>query len=188
MWDGYSSSHRQRQDKLAKLIPNTPGFSLSIGEAVEKVKELKDLYKSDARAHQLLDYGKSIEGLSRHASVHAAGVVIAPGPLDEYVPVCRDTKNDDQVITQYDMVGLEKAGMLKMDFLGLRTLTVIHDAEGAIPPASREVDIDWDEIGLDDPEVYSHARHGRHPGRVPVRVLARHREAARHAVRPVRRP
>jgi len=142
------------QDKLAKLIPNSPGFSLSIGEAVEKVKELKDLYKSDPRAHQLLDYGKAIEGLSRHASVHAAGVVIAPGPLDEYVPVCRDTKNGGQVITQYDMIALEKAGMLKMDFLGLRTLTVIHDAEGAIH-RRHGVDIDWDAIGLDDPEVYA---------------------------------
>ena len=141
-------------DKLAKLIPNTPGFSLSIAEAVEKVEELKDLYKSDPRARQLLDYAKAIEGLSRHASVHAAGVVIAPGPLDQYVPVCRDSKNDDQVITQYDMVGLEKAGMLKMDFLGLRTLTVIHDAEGAIH-RRHGVDIDWDEIGLDDPEVYA---------------------------------
>jgi len=140
-------------DKLAKLIPNSPGFSLSIGEAVEKVKELKDLYKSDARAHQLLDYGMAIEGLSRHASVHAAGVVIAPGPLDDYVPVCRDAKNEDQVITQYDMVALEKAGMLKMDFLGLRTLTVIHDALGAIR-RRHEVEVDWDEIGLDDPEVY----------------------------------
>ena len=142
------------QDKLAKLIPNSPGFSLSIGEAVEKVKELKDLYKSDPRAHQLLDYGMAIEGLSRHASVHAAGVVIAPGPLDEYVPVCRDTKNGGQVITQYDMVALEKVGMLKMDFLGLRTLTVIHDAEGAIH-RRHGVDIDWDEIGLDDPDVYA---------------------------------
>ena len=141
------------QDKLAKLIPNTPGFSLSISEAVEKVKELKDLYKSDPRARQLLDYGSAIEGLSRHASVHAAGVVIAPGPLDEYVPVCRDAKNGGQVITQYDMVALEKAGMLKMDFLGLRTLTVIHDAEGAIRRRHGVV-IEWDEIGLDDPAVY----------------------------------
>ena len=98
--------------------------------------------------------GKAIEGLSRHASVHAAGVVIAPGPLDEYVPVCRDTKNGGQVITQYDMIALEKAGMLKMDFLGLRTLTVIHDAEGAIH-RRHGVDIDWDAIGLDDPDVYA---------------------------------
>ena len=141
-------------DKLAKLIPSSAGFALSIEEAVDKVKELADLYKTDKRAKRLLDYGMAIEGLSRHSSVHAAGVVIAPGPLDEYVPIFRDTKNGDQVITQYDMVALEKVGMLKMDFLGLRTLTVIHDAEGAIR-RRHEVEIDWDEIGLDDPEVYA---------------------------------
>jgi DNA polymerase-3 subunit alpha len=140
-------------DKLAKLIPSTAGFSLTIEEAAVKVKELADLYKKDKRAHKLLDYGMAIEGLSRHSSVHAAGVVIAPGPLDEYVPICRDTKNGDQVITQYDMVALEKAGMLKMDFLGLRTLTVIHDAEGAIR-RRHGLEIDWDELGLADPEVY----------------------------------
>ena len=141
-------------DKLAKLIPNSPGHSLSIEEAVKKVKDLADLYKTDKRARLLLDYGMAIEGLSRHSSVHAAGVVIAPGPLDEYVPICRDPKNGDQVITQYDMVALEKAGMLKMDFLGLRTLTVIHDAEGAVR-RRHGVEIDWDEVGLDDPEVYA---------------------------------
>ena len=140
-------------DKLAKLIPSTAGFSLTIEEAVGKVKELAELYKKDKRAQKLLDYGMAIEGLSRHSSVHAAGVVIAPGPLDEYVPICRDTKNGDQVITQYDMVALEKAGMLKMDFLGLRTLTVIHDAEGAIR-RRHGLEIDWDELGLADPEVY----------------------------------
>jgi len=140
-------------DKLAKLLPSAAGFSLTIEEAVGKVKELAELYKKDKRAQKLLDYGMAIEGLSRHSSVHAAGVVIAPGPLDEYVPICRDTKNGDQVITQYDMVALEKAGMLKMDFLGLRTLTVIHDAEGAIR-RRHGLEIDWDGLGLADPEVY----------------------------------
>ena len=140
-------------DRLAKLIPNSPGYSLSIKDAVDKVKDLADLYKSDPRAHQLLDYGMAIEGLSRHSSVHAAGVVIAPGPLDEYIPVCRDPKNGDQVITQYDMVALEKAGMLKMDFLGLRTLTVIHDALGAMH-RRHDISVNWDDVGLDDPAVY----------------------------------
>jgi DNA polymerase-3 subunit alpha len=81
--------------------------------------------------------------------------VIAPGPLEEYVPVCRDTKNGDDgyVITQYDMKALEKAGMLKVDFLGLRTLTVIHDALGAIH-RRHGVTVDWDDVGLDDPKVY----------------------------------
>ena len=143
----------QETDRLAKLIPSGPGYSLSVRQAVEKVKELADLYRSDERSRKLLDYAMRIEGLSRHSSVHAAGVVIAPGPLEEYVPVCRDPKNGDQVITQYDMIALEKAGMLKIDFLGLRTLTVIHDAT-QMAAQRHEARIDWDEIGLDDPKVY----------------------------------
>jgi DNA polymerase-3 subunit alpha len=140
-------------DRLAKLIPSSPGYSLSVETATRKVKELADLYRDDSRCRQLLDYAMQIEGLARHASVHAAGVVIAPGPLDEYVPVCRDMKNGDSVITQFDMIALEKAGMLKMDFLGLRTLTVIHDATEMI--ARRHgVTVDWDDVGLDDPKVY----------------------------------
>ncbi len=145
----------QETDRIAKLIPSDPGFSLPLAEAVKKVKELADLYKSDERMRRLLDESMRIEGLKRHSSVHAAGVVIAPGPLQEYVPVYRDSKNGEEgsVITQYDMVALEKAGMLKMDFLGLRTLTVIHDALGAIQ-RRHGISIDWDEIGLDDPQVY----------------------------------
>ncbi|MGD8495513.1 MAG: DNA polymerase III subunit alpha [Gemmatimonadales bacterium] len=141
-------------DKLAKLIPNSPGYSLTAEEAVDKVKELADLYRSDARTRQLLDETMRIEGLKRHTSVHAAGVVIAPGPLEDFVPVCRDTRGDeDSVITQYDMVALEKAGMLKMDFLGLRNLTVIHDAKQMIEERHGAT-VDWDEIGLGDSQVF----------------------------------
>ncbi|MFQ5890233.1 MAG: DNA polymerase III subunit alpha [Gemmatimonadota bacterium] len=144
----------QETDRLAKLIPSGPGYSLTVAKAVEKVLELKDAYENDARTRKLLDYARRIEGLARHASVHAAGVVIAPGPLEEYVPVCIDARSEDgSVITQYDMIALEKAGMLKMDFLGLRTLTVIHDAERAIEERDG-VEVDWDEIGLEDPETY----------------------------------
>ncbi len=140
-------------DRLAKLIPSGPGYSLPVHEAVGRVLELRELYEKDPKYRQLLDYAMRIEGLSRHSSVHAAGVVIAPGPLEEYVPVCTDAKNGDSaVITQFDMLALEKAGMLKMDFLGLRTLTVIRDAEEAI--AARGVTIDWDAIGLGDRKVY----------------------------------
>jgi DNA polymerase-3 subunit alpha len=96
-------------DRLAKLIPSTPGFSLTVEQATRKVQELKQAYKDDPQVKKLLDYATRIEGLSRHSSVHAAGVVIAPGPLDRYVPVCSDTKNgEDAVITQFDMVALEK--------------------------------------------------------------------------------
>ncbi|HEX7940872.1 MAG TPA: DNA polymerase III subunit alpha, partial [Gemmatimonadaceae bacterium] len=134
----------QETDALAKLIPNQPNFSLTVKEAIEQIAEVKQLYRSDERYKQLLDYATALEGLSRHAGVHAAGVVIAPGPLDEYVPICTQTSKgaggaggsggDDEtiVVTQYDMTYLEKAGMLKMDFLGLTTLTVIHDALEAI--------------------------------------------------------
>ncbi|MGI9038633.1 MAG: DNA polymerase III subunit alpha, partial [Gemmatimonadota bacterium] len=141
-------------DRLAKLIPNSPGYSLTASEAITKVKELADLYQKDPRTRRLLDETARIEGLKRHTSVHAAGVVIAPGPLEEFVPVCRDTKGgEDSVITQFDMVALEKVGMLKMDFLGLRTLTVIHDAAAMIA-ARHDVTVDWDELGHEDPAVF----------------------------------
>lgn len=144
----------QETDKLAKLIPSGPGFALTAAEATKKVKELADLYEKDPRTKQLLDETARIEGLKRHTSVHAAGVVIAPGPLEDFVPVCRDTRNgESSVITQYDMVALEQVGMLKIDFLGLRTLTVIHDSMAMIEERNG-VQVDWDELGHEDPEVF----------------------------------
>ena len=127
-------------------------------------------------------------------SVHAAGVVIAPGPLAEYVPVCTaPTKGagaaadgEESIITQYEMGALEKVGMLKMDMLGLKTLTVIHDAVLMIA-ARTGVDVDMDTLPFDDPKVYELLRHGPHRRRLPVRVGARHRHAPVHALRPVRR-
>ncbi len=157
-------------DKIAKLIPNAPGQSFTVEQAVENLKEVKDLYHLDERHRQLFDYSMTLEGLSRHASVHAAGVVIAPGPLDDYVPVCVQTgKNggngngdDAMVVTQYDMNCLEEAGMLKMDFLGLKTLTVIHDAVEMVKerhgklsnPETGEAYESMDDVPLDDPAVY----------------------------------
>ncbi len=171
----------QETDRLAKLIPSGPGYALTVREATEKVRELQQLYREDPRYRKLLDYAMKIEGLSRHSSVHAAGVVIAPGPLHDYVPVAIDTKAsarngsrngggaaeeegaEQAVITQFDMTALEKAGMLKMDFLGLRTLTVIHDAARAIRER-HGVAVDWDEIGLEDPETYRMLAGGRTSG------------------------
>ncbi|HSG49501.1 MAG TPA: DNA polymerase III subunit alpha, partial [Longimicrobiales bacterium] len=155
-------------DKIAKLIPNAPGQSFTVAEALQKLKEVKELYKQDERHRQLFDYSMTLEGLSRHSSVHAAGVVIAPGPIDEYVPVCVQTgknagdEDDAMVVTQYDMNCLEEAGMLKMDFLGLKTLTVIHDAVemvkarvGALKhPETGAVYESIDDVPLDDPAVY----------------------------------
>jgi DNA polymerase-3 subunit alpha len=166
-------------DRIAKLIPNQPGQAFTVEEALEKIKEVKDLYALDERHKQLFDYSMTLEGLSRHASVHAAGVVIAPGPLDDYVPVSVQTgKNgsssdgDGMVVTQYDMNCLAEAGMLKMDFLGLKTLTVIHDAVAMLVakhgvlrnPDTGATYASMDDLPLDDPEVYRMLARGGTPG------------------------
>ena len=164
-------------DRIAKMIPNQPGQSYTVAQAVERIRDVKALYESDERHRQLFDYSMTLEGLSRHASVHAAGVVIAPGPLHDYVPICTQSKRSrnggggagkgedgPDIVTQYDMNCLEDAGMLKMDFLGLKTLTVIHDAVQSVKRRLGELrhpDTDdvyesdsMDDVLLDDPEVY----------------------------------
>ncbi len=157
-------------DALAKLIPNAPNFSLTVKEAIEQVPEVKQFYQSDERYRQLLDFAVRLEGLSRHTGVHAAGVVIAPGPLDEFVPICTQatkgsgSDGDERVIvTQYDMTALEKAGMLKMDFLGLTTLTVITDTVKAIKQRSG-VEVQLEERGFTDAKTYEVLRAGRTGG------------------------
>ena len=157
-------------DAIAKLIPNQPNFSLTVAEAIEKVPEVRKLYEQDERHAQLFDFAIALEGLSRHAGVHAAGIVIAPGPLDDYVPVCTaeskgsgGSGDERVVVTQYDMVALEKAGMLKMDFLGLTTLTILTDALRAIRER-RGVTIDLDALPLDDEATYRMLRAGRTAG------------------------
>jgi len=158
-------------DKLTKLIPSTPGFALTIPEALKKVDELRTAVRDNELYGRVFQYASRIEGLSRHASVHAAGIVIAPGPLADYVPVCTaPTKGsgagidgEDTIICQYDMGALEKVGMLKMDFLGLRTLTVIHDAVEMIR-AKTGMAPDLDLLELDDPAVYEMLRAGRTSG------------------------
>jgi DNA polymerase-3 subunit alpha len=175
-------------DALAKLIPNQPNFSLTVKEAVEKVGEVAKLYRDDERYRRLLDYAIALEGLSRHTGVHAAGVVIAPGPLDEYVPVMtqevkgrremgdvrRETGNGNAesritihesrvIVTQYDMTALEQSGMLKMDFLGLTTLTVIHDTLQSIRARTGSAP-DLAKIDTADPETYRMLRLGRTVG------------------------
>ncbi len=158
-------------DKLTKLVPSGPAYSLSIPEAVKKVDELRDAVRTNPAYQRLVELSSRIEGISRHMSVHAAGIVIAPGPLSEYVPVCTaPTKGagagldgEDSIITQFEMGPLEKVGMLKMDMLGLKTLTVIHDAVAMI--AQRHgVQLDMDALPLDDPRVYEILRQGRTAG------------------------
>jgi len=168
-------------DYLAKLIPNHPNFSLTVKEAIERIPEVRELYtsrKDDTREikekkdryRRLLDYAMKLEGLSRHAGVHAAGVVIAPGPLDEYVPICTQASKgsgsaseESIVVTQYDMNALEKVGMLKMDFLGLTTLTVISDTLHGIRERTGSAP-DLDALPLDDAETYRMLRAGKTAG------------------------
>ncbi|MBI1723021.1 MAG: DNA polymerase III subunit alpha [Gemmatimonadetes bacterium] len=158
-------------DRLTKLIPFNPGQpAVSLAEAVEMVGELKELVRQNPTYQKLVEYASAIEGLSRHISVHAAGIVIAPGPLTDYVPVCTMSGRgtgaaaaDDAIITQYDMVGLEKIGMLKMDFLGLTTLTVLHRAALTIR-GRHGVAVDLDALPLDDQDTYRLLREGRTAG------------------------
>ena len=157
-------------DGLAKLIPNGPAFSLMVKDAIKEVPEIKKLYASDGRYKTLLDYAISLEGLSRHTGVHAAGVVIAPGPLDNYVPILTVNSkgagagsDETVIVTQYDMNCLEHAGMLKMDFLGLTTLTVIRDALDNIQQRTGTRP-DLDSVDMEDPEVYRMLRAGRTTG------------------------
>ncbi len=157
-------------DALAKLIPNAPNFSLTVKEAIEQVPEVKAFYANEPRYRQLLDFAVKLEGLSRHTGVHAAGVVIAPGPLDDFVPICTQatkgsgSDGDERVIvTQYDMTSLEKAGMLKMDFLGLTTLTVISDTLASIEQR-HGITVTLEERGFTDAKTYQMLRAGRTGG------------------------
>src|SRR5437016_6056958 len=153
-------------DRLSKLIPSGPGYALTLAEAAEKVPDLRAAAAQDERVRKILELGTRIEGLARHASVHAAGVVIAPGPLTDYVPVCLAPQEPDAIITQYDMVALGQVGMLKIDVLGLRTRTVIHDAVGMVQ-ARHGITLDIDGLDLADPEVYRLLGSGRTAGLFP---------------------
>lgn len=135
-------------DKIAKMIPRDLG--MTIDKALEVNPELAGLYKSDERIKKLIDMSLRLEGLPRHASTHAAGVVISKRPVMDYVPLAT---NDGAPVTQFTMTTIEELGLLKMDFLGLRTLTVIQDALDLVEKQYGKK-IKTDEIPMDDPEVY----------------------------------
>ncbi len=158
-------------EKLTRLIPSGPAFALTVAEAMDRVAEFRELVETSPVYQRCVKLASRIEGISRHASVHAAGVVIAPGPLSEYVPVCtaptkgagQNAEGEDAIITQFGMGPLEQVGMLKMDLLGLKTLTVIHDAVVMIRERhGRQVDMDT--LDLEDPAVYELLRQGRTAG------------------------
>ncbi|MGA8207980.1 MAG: DNA polymerase III subunit alpha [Candidatus Dormiibacterota bacterium] len=138
-------------DLLAKLIPTRPGVTLDA--ALLESRELKALYEGEAWVTRLVDTARRLEGISRNAGTHAGGVVIAPGPLVDYVPLQRATTNREAVVTQFDMDGVQKIGLLKMDFLGLENLTILEETLENIEARTGERP-DIDAIPLDDSATY----------------------------------
>jgi DNA polymerase III subunit alpha len=136
-------------DRLAKLVPNK--LNITLDEALTQTPQLKSAVNADEQLRDLMAVALRLEGLARHASTHAAGVVISPRPLTEVVPVYKTSR--DEITTQYDMNALERIGLLKMDFLGLTTLTVLQDTVRMIEQ-NRGVKVDLDTLPLDDAETY----------------------------------
>jgi DNA polymerase III subunit alpha len=137
-------------DRLAKLVPNQ--LNISLEEALKQSPQLDSMREKDERIKEVVEVALRLEGLARHASTHAAGVVISPRPLTEIVPLYKSNK--DEITTQYDMNALERIGLLKMDFLGLTTLTVLDDAVRLIKQ-NRGIDVDLATLALDDKPTYA---------------------------------
>ncbi len=141
-------------DRIAKMVPNQ--LNITLEQAINDSPAMQQAYQSDAQVRELLNTAKKLEGLVRNAGVHAAGVVIAPRPLTELVPLHK-TKNDE-IVTAFDMVAIEKLGLLKMDFLGLTTLTILDDALKLIEQ-TRAQKVTLDDIPLADNETYEKVFH-----------------------------
>ncbi|MBN1883152.1 MAG: DNA polymerase III subunit alpha [Deltaproteobacteria bacterium] len=147
-------------DRIAKLIPSVP-LNITLDEAVKKEARLRDMIAEDDRVRRLLEIARSLEGLNRHASTHAAGIVIANRALTDYMPLTRGQKGE--VVSQFDMKCVEKLGLIKFDFLGLRTLTVIDHAVSLIEN-NQGVKVDISNIPLDDPKTFELLQSGRTDG------------------------
>ena len=144
-------------DVVAKMVPNA--LHITLKEALEISAEMKDRYENDDRVKMLIDTAMSLEGMPRNTSTHAAGVVITADPVDSYVPLSR---NDDTIVTQYTMTTIEELGLLKMDFLGLRNLTVIRDAEKQIQ--KMDPSFDMNKVLDDDPATFQMLTEGKTQG------------------------
>ncbi len=136
-------------DKVAKMIP----FGLTLGDTLRDVVEFKELYDTDEKAKKLIDLALKLEGVARHASTHACGVVISAEPLENIAPVQHPTQNDTNIVTQYEMHSIEDLGLLKMDFLGLKNLSIIEETLKRIY-AIYGKNVDMDNLPLDDAKVY----------------------------------
>ncbi|MDE5965819.1 MAG: DNA polymerase III subunit alpha [Lachnospiraceae bacterium] len=146
-------------DMIAKMIPNE--LNITIDKALQMNRELKDVYEQDGQIKRLIDMSKKLEGLPRHASMHAAGVVIGQRPIEEYVPLSKGS--EDAITTQFTMTTIEQLGLLKMDFLGLRTLTVIQNAVSMAARRTGE-DIDLNKLDYEDAKVYELISSGKTSG------------------------
>ena len=146
-------------DSIAKMIPNE--LNITIAKALDMNPEFRALYENDEQVHYLIDMSKRLEGLPRHTSMHAAGVVICPEAADEFVPLSRGS--DGSITTQFTMTTLEELGLLKMDFLGLRTLTVIQNAQKLIEKSTGQF-IDMSKIDYDDKKVLDYIGTGKTEG------------------------
>ncbi|MFL6727270.1 MAG: DNA polymerase III subunit alpha [Sphingomicrobium sp.] len=144
-------------DRLAKLIPNHPTDPWTLERSLNGVSELAAEYRSEPDVRRLFDLAMKLEGLPRHASTHAAGVVIGDRPLDELVPLYRDPRSD-MPVTQFDMKYVEAAGLVKFDFLGLKTLSVLKEGRRLL--AEQGVEVDFEKLPWDDPEVYELIQRG----------------------------
>lgn len=152
-------------DRIAKLIPpGWQGHAMTIESALEQSPDLKRSYLSEPDTKRILDLAKHLEGVARHASIHAAGVVIADKPLTEYVPLQRET-NGEKIVTQFDMytVGEDGVGLLKMDFLGLRNLTIIEESLRFIKQ-NKNIIVDFRDVPLDDSKTFSLLSQGETTG------------------------
>jgi DNA polymerase III subunit alpha len=148
-------------DRLAKLVPNHPTDPWTLERAINGVSELAAEYKNDAQVKRLLDLAMKLEGFPRHSSTHAAGVVIGDRPLAELIPMYRDPRSD-MPVTQFDMKYVEAAGLVKFDFLGLKTLSVLKKAVEML--AARGIVVDLDALAWDDEEVYKLLQRGETVG------------------------
>ncbi len=137
-------------DRIAKLVP--PELDATVDKALSSVPQLRTAYETDEKIRQLVDVARRLEGLTRHASTHAAGVVISPAPIVEFAPLC--VTKDGEIITQYAKDEIEKIGLLKMDFLGLKTLTLLEDCLKRVRE-DRGIALDLQTLPLDDPETYA---------------------------------
>ena len=146
-------------DTIAKMIPQE--LNITIDKAMKANPELKKIYETDETVRKLIDMSRRLEGLPRHTSMHAAGVVISQKPVMEYVPLSRGS--DGSLVTQFTMTTLEELGLLKMDFLGLRTLTVIQNAEKLVR-RDKGIELDMDKIDYEDKKVYGMLGAGKTEG------------------------